>query len=229
MDTGTSSGGFSIPMIILGVLVAIAVALGLYLGLTRASAPAIQGFYGGAAAGTGRITCEHTSKEAAELAALFTGRNSSTEEGEPDLREFRILLGKLACFKKDLLSPSGIVVATRGLDYRTSHDLEPIQETTARCNAKTIPPRDLELAFTKWSQRGSELLRRLCASYDLSGEQISRAENVFRALISDVADIARGACLKGKAEMAGMAAGPRDARPQVPADVDELGPYDGYY
>lgn len=227
--TNPTAGGISKGWIIVAALVAAGAAIGFYFAFGYRKAPVIQGFYGGPAAGSGRITCERTSKEASELAALFGGRASSTEEGEPDLREFTILLGKLACFKKDLMSPSGIVVATRGLDYRTSHDLEPIQETTARCYAKTIPARDLELAFTKWSQRGSELLRRLCASYDLTGEQIARAEAVFAALVRDVSDVARGACLKGKAELAGTAVGPRDARPHVSDDLEGLGPYDGYY
>jgi hypothetical protein len=213
--------------LILALLVA-GIAAGLsYMSLTR-EPPRIQGFYGGAAGGTGSIRCEKVSKEAAELSALFSGRAGSTEEAEPDLREFRILLGQLACFKKDLVSPSGIVEATRKSEFRTSLNLEPLGETTARCYAKTIPPRDLELVFEKWSKRGDLLLRRLCASYDLKSAEIDRAERVLRALIADVADIARGACLKGKVEIAGTP-GPRDARPRVPGDVFDLGPYDGYY
>lgn len=229
MENSTTTSGFSSGWILLAVVVAVVLVAGLYIWNTSAKVPMIQGFYGGAAAGVGSITCLHTSKEAAELASLFDSRVNTTEEGEPDLREFKILLGKLACFKKDLLSPSGIVDATRGLDYRTSHDIEPVQETTSRCYAKTIPPRDLELSIAKWSKRGVDLLRRLCGSYEVSGAEIERAEKLFEALVRDVADVARGACLKGKVEIAGSVVGPRDARPHVPDDVYELGPYDGYY
>lgn len=219
-------------IILFGLLLALAIAAlvgGLsYMNLTKTPPRPREGFYGGASGGTGSIKCEQTSKEAAELSALFDGRPGSTEEAEPDLREFRVLLGQLACLKKDLMSPSGIVEATRKLDFRTSLNLEPVGETTARCYAKTIPPRDLELVFDKWSKRGGLLLRRLCASYDLKATEIDRAEAIFRALIADVADIARGACLKGKVEIAGTTS-PREARARVPDEIVDLGPYDGFY
>jgi hypothetical protein len=228
MDAGSNSTKPALVGLFLALVVAGLIGVAVYLWNTRAKAPSIQGFYGGAARGVGAIDCLHTSSEAAALSDMFHGRLSSTEEGEPDLREFTLLLSKVACFKKDLTSPSGIVEATRYQEYRTSLDLEPTAETVARCFAKTIPPRDLELTLEKWQKRGGHLLRRLCVSFDLTAEEIKKAESLFKGLIRDIADIARGACLKGKVEIAGKP-GPRDAHPMMPPELEDLRPYDGYY
>lgn len=228
MDSGSGNSssmmiGFFMAFLLVGVY-----GIFLYLTTTRSKYPAIQGFYGGAPVGAGVPNCTRTSSEAAFLADLFAGKTSSTEEGEPDGREFTLLLSKLSCFKKDLMSPSGIVEATRYQEYRSSHDIEPVGETTARCFAKTIPPRDLEVSLEKWKTRGAFLLRRLCVSYDLTSAEIDKAEKAFQALLADVSDVARSSCLVGPVEIAGRP-GPRDAHPNVPEEVTELGPYTGYY
>jgi len=215
--------GFFIAFLLVG-----AYGIFLYLTTTRSKYPAIQGFYGGAPVGAGVPNCTRTSSEGAFLADLFTDKASSTEDGEPDRREFTLLLSKLSCFKKDIMSPSGIVEATRYQEYRTSHDIEPVGETTARCFAKTIPPRDLEVSLEKWKTRGAFLLRRLCVSYDLTTGDIERAEKAFQALLADVSDVARSSCLVGPVEIAGRP-GPRDAHPNVPEQLTDLGPYTGYY
>jgi hypothetical protein len=184
--------------------------------------------FGGAAHGTGSPDCLRSSSEGAALIALFRNMNSSVEEGPDDLRELTNLVGKLSCFKKDLMSPSYIVDATRGQKYATSHDIEPVAETTARCFAKTISPRDLGLSLDKWTSRGELLVQKLCTAYRLNENEVENAQGLLRALMRDVTDIARGACLQGEPMIAGKP-GPRDAHPHESEQYAVLGEYTGYY
>ena len=191
--------------------------------------PSKEGFYGGAAHGTGSPDCLRSSSEGAALINMFVSKGESTvEEGPADLRELTQLVGKLCCFKKDLVSPSYIVDATRKQTFVTMHDIEPIAETTGRCFAKTISPRDLELAFDKWTSRGELLISRLCTAYRLSESDVINCQNLFHTVVRDVKDIARGSCLSGEPMIAGKP-GPRDPHPfDAPANV-EFGEYTGYY
>jgi hypothetical protein len=188
-----------------------------------------EGFFGGVAKGSGVPDCSRTSAEASELIAIFMGLTPTSDfDAQDNLREFNILVGKLACFKKDLVSPSYIIDATKKQQYVSSHDIEPIAETTGRCFAKTISPRDLELAFDKWTVRGTELLRRLCSTYRVSDADVQKASALFDALVRDVKDVARGACLQGEPMIAAKP-GPRDAHPYEKPGLTQLGEYNGYY
>jgi hypothetical protein len=186
-----------------------------------------EGFGGAARLAPGAPDCSRTSAEGAALIAMFT-RPSSTGEGNDDLRELTTLVGKLSCFKKDLVSPSHIVDATRRQEFVTAHDIEPIAETTGRCFAKTISPRDLQLSFDKWLMRGEELIARCCTSFGLSSKDYDKAQSLFQTLTRDVADIARGSCLAGEPSIAGKP-GPRDPHPYTDPSLEELGEYKGYY
>ena len=91
-----------------------------------------------------------------------------------------------------------------------------------------MSPRDLNLSFDKWSTRGEILIKKLCTSYRLSTPNVEKAEELFRFLLRDVRDIARGACLDGKPQIAGKP-GPRDAHPYDPPMSLSVGEYKGYY
>ena len=182
---------------------------------------ALEEFYGGAARGTGSPDCLRSSSEGAALIALFKEDCTSS-----DYYELAKIAGKLSCFKKDLTSPSYIVDATRNQEYVTMHDIEPIAETTGRCFTKTISERDIELSFDKWTQRGELLIKRLGAAQKLAS--VDQAETLFRSLVRDVKDIARGACFVGEPRIAGKP-GPRDPHPYEDPELNDLGPYSGYY
>lgn len=186
-----------------------------------------EGFYGGVAVGAGIPDCLRTSSEAAQLHDTFAVKFGGAEEGSADFREFHTLLSTLACFKKDLMGVAGQVEATRYQPFLTQIDLEPIAETTARCFAKTIPPRDLELAFDKWSKRGHFLITRLCTAASLTESEVNKADSTFKRMIDDLYDIAKDKCLTGTPLIAAEPA-PRDARP---FDAGELSgrDYHGYY
>ena len=190
---------------------------------TTNASTVIDGFYGGVAVGAGSPDCLRSSSEGSALVAMF-GKSSDNS----DLAELTQIISKLSCFKKDLVSPSYVVEATRYQKFVTMHDIEPIAETTGRCFAKTISPRDLEISFDKWSSRGETLVRRLCVAQQLNPQEVASAEELFRAVIRDVKDIARGACLQGEPMIAGKP-GPRDPHPFQDPEYEELGTYTGYY
>lgn len=192
---------------------------------TQVQASSVEG-YGGVAHGAGSPSCLRSSAEGAQLIDMFQNKQARFEEGPDALDELTILVGKLCCFKKDLVSPSYTVNATRMQPYSTNHDVEPISETTARCFAKTVSPRDLSISLDKWTSRGEVLVKKLCTSYSLSSDEVNTAQGLFRYLARDVSDIARSSCLQGEPMIAGTP-GPRDAHPYEP--VSNLGTYSGYY
>lgn len=190
--------------------------------------PLNEGFYGGVARGAGIPDCLRTSADAARLYALFATKGvDSVEQGEGDLRELTLLLSQLSCFKKDLMGVAQQVEATRYQPFETSIDLEPIAETTARCFAKTIPPRDLDLAFEKWTKRGHFLVVRLCTAAGLNDAEFQEADTLFQRVIADVQNIAKSQCLSGTATINDVAT-PRDVRPSPSPDISGS-PYGGYY
>jgi len=202
---------------------------------TREGKPLVAESFGGVSKGAGVPDCLRSSSEGARLLGLFEGREPSPGSSAScsglalgDLAELAELVGKLLCFKKDLVSPSYTVNATRQQRYVTSHDVEPIAETTGRCFAKTLGPRDLGLAFDKWTSRGEFLIQKLCTAYKLSPKEVDTAQELFRFVIRDVRDIANGTCLEGEPKIAGKP-GPRDAHPYQSSAYDVIGEYDGYY
>ena len=194
---------------------------------SRSEPKTVEGF-GGASHGAGSPSCLRSSAESAQLVDMFVDKQPRFEEGPDALRELTILMGKLACFKKDLVSPSYIVSATRNQPYTTAHDIEPISETTGRCFSKTISPRDLSISLDKWNDRGEMLVKKLCTTYSLSQKEVEQAQGLFRYVIRDVSDVARGSCLQGEPMIAGKP-GPRDAHPYEKSDAVEYGEFKGYY
>jgi len=187
-----------------------------------------EGFFGGVALGAGDPDCLRSSSEAAQLYSTFRSRTSTTSEGPEDLSELRLLLSKMACFKKDLLGTAQQVEATRYQAYATSMDIEPIAETTARCFAKTIPKRDLDIILEKWSTRAQTLVVRLCTSMNLSEAEHRQTESLLSALVKDISDVARSVCLAGTPTIGGKPVG-RELSGLESADLQQQGPYKGYY
>jgi len=150
---------------------------------TQGGKPLMAESFGGVSKGAGVPDCLRSSSEGARLLGLFEAREPSPGSSAScsglalgDLAELNELVGKLLCFKKDLVSPSYTVNATRQQRYVTSHDVEPIAETTGRCFAKTLGPRDLGLAFDKWTSRGEFLIQKLCTAYKLSPKEVDTAQ-----------------------------------------------------
>jgi hypothetical protein len=187
----------------------------------------MEGF-AGPVRGAGVPDCTRTSQESAKLIGIFQEKKSTTDEGADDLRELSVLLGKLSCFKKDLMSPGKVVQATYKQPFYNSHDMEPVAETAARCFAKTIPKRDLQLSFDKWTKRGTHLVKRLCTSYNLMGEDLKAAHDLFNTAMADFASVAGDVCFVGDIRIGG-APGPRVLSGVEPTGLSSHMDYKGYY
>ena len=186
----------------------------------------LEGFQG-PANGVSSIKCGQESSYAVSLSALFSSKKSVTEEGEADLDEFNQILSKLCCLKHDLMSTNQVVQSTLNLKFNTSHDRENPANTTGRCFTKSLPPRDLDIIFDTWRDRGLALLDRLCTSYSLSDSEAKAAKNDLLSVWADVYDVAKSVCGPEKAVSSG--ASPRDVKGVMPERVQTLGPYTGYY
>lgn len=183
-----------------------------------------EGFFGGVVRGSGHPDCLRTLVGSAEVLSMVMAA-----QGSPDYDELQIILSKLACLKKDLMSPSGIVEATRYQPYVTAHDREPVAEVTAQCLGQTIPSRDLDIIFLTWKNRGKNLLRRLCTAANLQEDATKRAEDIFEASWSDVYDVARGRCLASPGQKAAAAREPDAYESQEDKLLDGARSYDGYF
>jgi hypothetical protein len=188
---------------------------------------ATEGF-GGVAVGSGVPDCLRASSELAKVVDFFISKTSTTEEGADDLREFILICSKLSCFKKDLMGVAGVVEATRYQPYSTAHDIEPVAETTSRCFAKTIPPRDLNLIMDKWGTRGKKLIARLCTSFDVDTSDYKELVKTFETGLNDVNDVAKSTCFAGTPVLAGVPQVRMTSAYESP-DLVDLGPYKGYY
>jgi hypothetical protein len=211
----------------IGVIAVFVVLIATYfsynLWLDSDTMPSSREGFGAPALGAGIPDCLRSSQEASDLYVML-----SSQKGSDGLSELQLLLSKLACFKKDLMSPSGIVEATRYQPYSTSHDIEPLSETTARCLAKTIPPRDLDIALDKWKTRGTVLVKRLCGALELSDKDLGKAKRLFEDLVVDISDVAKAQCLVGEIKIDGKP-GPRDVGGYVTPNLEQLRKYEGYY
>jgi hypothetical protein len=158
-----------------------------------------EGFYGGVARGSGHPDCLRVLPEGSQILDILLGRverNKNISEGSADYKELELILSKLACLKKDIMSPSGIVEATRYQAFETAHDRINVAEVCASCLNQTIPPRDLDIVFATWRDRGQVLLRKLCTEAQLTEKEVVDIERLFTKAWSDVYDIAKSKCLK---------------------------------
>jgi hypothetical protein len=185
--------------------------------------PLVKEGFGGVAVGAGQPDCLRTLSDAAAVYGRFVGNVSDTK----DLDELRLIFSKWACLKKDLLSPSGIVEATRYTPYSTLHDRIPTADIAGQCNAKTMPARDLDITFETWRDRAVYLLRRLCTEASLGPGEVDALEKQMLSAWADVYDVAKSQCLTYIPS--GSKLLPRDAAPMTPDEVADLGPYKGYY
>jgi len=211
-------------------LVALIVSVvGYQMWMTSGTMPAsIQEGFAGPIHIAGVPDCIQNSDDAALLYTTFSSKASTTEEGADDLRELGVLLGKIACLKRDLMSAGHLVNATKAQPFYTTQDLEPIAETAARCFSLTIPVRDIDLALDKWSSRGKMLLKRLCTSYSTTPTEQEKANGLFKNFMEDIANIMKTVCVKGDASIAGQPT-PRMVEGKEPAENSNLGQYKGYY
>jgi len=189
-----------------------------------------EGFYGGVARGSGHPDCLRTLPEGSEILDVLTrpiANAPAVSEGSADYREFQLILSKLGCLKKDLMSPSGIVEATRYQAFETAHDRINVAEVCAMCLNQTIPSRDLDIIFATWRDRGKVLLRKLCTEANLTEEEVMKLEKLYHKAWSDVYDIAKSRCLKTDFSLQHGGATGGYVSPYMPENLKDARSYDG--
>jgi hypothetical protein len=191
-----------------------------------------EGFFGGVARGSGHPDCLRTLPEGSEILDTLLSRvqaNPGVSEGSADYREFQLILSKLGCLKKDLMSPSGIVEATRYQAFETAHDRINVAEVCGMCLNQTIPSRDLDIVFATWRDRGRVLLRKLCTEAQLDEKGFVRVEELFNKAWSDVYDIAKSRCLKTDFSKQNGGSTGGDVGAYEPEDLKDLRAYTNKY
>jgi hypothetical protein len=128
---------------------------------------------------------------------IVSGANTKgVEEGSADYKELELILSKLGCLKKDLMSPSSVVDATRYQPFATSHDRISVADVCGMCLNQTISARDLDIVFATWRDRGKLLLRKLCTEAQLRESEVVKVDDLFKKAWEDVYDITKSRGLK---------------------------------
>ena len=122
-----------------------------------------------------------------------------------------------------------VVQATRYQPFNTSHDMEPVAETAARCFSRTIPQRDLMLSLDKWGSRGTFLIKRTCTSLRFSDGEEEKALGLFGQAMADLSDIALGECCTSADAVIGGVPQRRMVEGNTPTGLNAHSLYKGYY
>ena len=189
--------------------------------------------FAGVARGAGHPDCLRTLPEASQILDILRGVNNvpAGSNASADYKELELILSKMACLKKDLMSPGTQVDSTRYQAYETAHDRVAVAELCGLCLSQNIPQRDLDISFATWRDRGNDLLRRLCTAANLKDEELKTAEMLFKKAFDDVYSVAMSRCLKGSNAVSAVSSNGVDGGVgayEAPAQ-QELGPYNYTY
>ena len=139
-------------------------------------------------------------------------------ENDDDLRYFHNLLGKLACFKQDLMGPGQVISASKYLEYDNQQDIRPLSDMTGQCFNKGVPDRDVDIQFDKWQEAGMDLIRRLSSKGGLDEGVRRKVEGLFKTIHGDVYAVAKGKCVAAPVDKA-FAVGAHDPAPVSSTDT----------
>lgn len=179
--------------------------------------------FGGIARGSGQPDSLRTLPEGSEILDVLHKSGASDRSG--DYKEFQLILSKLGSLKKDLMSASGIVEATRYQSFDTTHDRINVAELCGMCLNKSVSARDLDIIFATWRDRGKMLLTKLCTQGNLKEEGVVRLETLFNTIWTDVYDISKNRCLISDYPTHNGG----DAGPYIPKGLQDLRTYDYKY
>jgi hypothetical protein len=155
-----------------------------------------EGFYGGVVRGSGHPDCLRTLPEASQILDVLQNHGVDSRPSSGNYSELQLLLSKMACLKKDLMSPGSQVNATRYQAFETAHDRIAVAELCGLCMSKNIPPRDLDIIFATWRDRGNDLIKRLCTEGNLKEQEIQMVQSLFTKAFEDTYAIATSRCLQ---------------------------------
>jgi len=187
-----------------------------------------EGFFGGISKGSGTPDCLRTLPEASRLLEMLMSRVNTTPtlmDSRADYKELELILSKMACLKKDLLSTSGQVDATRFQAFETAHDRISVAELAGLCMSQNISKRDLDISFGTWHDRGMLLLRKLCTEVHLNEKEVIDAETLFKKCHDEVYNVSQSRCIKPDFNINGLG----DVAPAEPPKNKNLRSYDYTY
>lgn len=134
--------------------------------------------------------------------------------------ELKLILEKVLCIDADVTGSGAGPYQTFQLPFATQHDIEPPASFVGRCLKKALRPRDIEVEFMKFQDRGQILIDIL--SYDEQVRPQLKAQ--FRNIVLKAAHNIAFICLSEKSQL-DRPAGPRDPGYYVPHFSLEQGPY----
>jgi hypothetical protein len=182
------------------IIVVLAIFIGGLVYMIRSTPSHSDGFMSGVSAGSGHPDCLRDSPESSAILDMLSSSSSVSRSVfssyTPHYKELQLIFSKLACFKKDLMSPSGVVNATRFQPFETSHDRVAVAELTGMCLNQSVSARDLDISFVSWRNRALILLHQLSTDVNLSENDVLRAEKMFKHIFDDIYDISTGRCIK---------------------------------
>jgi len=200
----TPSSGFSYTPLLIGIAVAALVFVVAYFVIGRAETrPIVQGFqdtapyvpFQQAIEESTLFTCAEMIPEAVQsLKVISKGVPSSSDA----LRDYKSLLAKISCFQKDISSVQKAITATKDLGFITQQDIQPVADLTARCFAKSVPERDLEIQYEKWDMAGEQLLKTLMEEGGKSSSDVTQAYSLLKKALETSRQVALRECKQGR-------------------------------
>ena len=158
--------------------------------------------------------CVERSTDAQSLLARF----ATLPEEDAAAAELRLLVSKLCCLEADIVSPSAGQLRTLPLQFRTSHDMEPVSGLVSRCLKGAIRSRDVELVIEKFQTRGRELVRQVLGDCPDAAREMD-------AVLGRVRSAMQGVCVRASPSVG--PSGPRDLGFWEPKGVADLDAYQG--
>ena len=216
----------TVPYTLISVLLVVVV-VAFYMSRLFVSVPfynRVEGFYGGVTRGAGSPDSLRNLPESSQLLERV-----AQAQGSSDYDELELILSKMASLKKDLLSPSNVVDATRYQAFDTTHDRVAVAELCGMCMTHTIAPRDLDISFATWRDRGAQLIRQLSTQVSMNDAQTDQALKLFSVCWEDVYQIAQQKCLKTVAEQTHGSGKGSDVGSYEPVMLKGLRNYDVTY
>ena len=134
--------------------------------------------------------------------------------------ELKLILEKVLCIDADITGMGAGPYQTYQLPFATQHDIEPPASFVGRCLKHAVRPRDIEVEFMKFHDRGQMLIN-ILAYEEAEREQIN---STFHNLIVRTAHNIAFICLSEKANL-DRPSGARDPGYYVPHFSLEQGPY----
>jgi hypothetical protein len=166
--------------------------------------------------------CFTRSPDAQELLSMLSTSASAPANSDAGMAhaELKLILQKMLCIDADITGAGAGVYSTYALPFATSHDIEPAASFVNRCVRHAVRSRDLEVAFGKFEDRGTELINTLCAD-DAQRRQVL---DKFHTIVASTLKAVSTNCLMSKDTM-DKPAGPRDPGYFLPPSLENVRPY----